>query len=185
MMMTATAMILMMMTLLTMTVMMWTMRMKMVWWWWWCCIDDKENNIDEDDDDDDMMIVMMIKWRMVTAVTVWLQGLHCSRCLYTQHCAGCVLPRDCSEISLQPGDHLAVQFLDLSESQVELLPRFTDHSSMKLLRTTEPLTLYDCFRAFTERLAGYCCSAWCDLLELLNPFTVQLLLTKDWIINRE
>jgi len=83
-----------------------------------------------------------------------LQGLRCSRCLFTQHCPGCVLPRDGSEVSLQPGDHLAVQFVDLSESQMQLAPRVVDHNSMDLLRPSQPLTLYDCFHAFTERFVS-------------------------------
>jgi len=83
-----------------------------------------------------------------------LQGLRCSRCLFTQHCPGCVLPRDGSEVSLQPGDHLAVQFVDLSKSQMELAPRVVDHNSMDLLRPSQPLTLYDCFHAFTERFVS-------------------------------
>ena len=89
-------------------------------------------------------------------VTVCCRGLRCSRCLYTQHCAGCVLPRDGTDISLQPGDHLAVQFFDLSESQMELSLRFIDHTSLKLSRSTEPLSLYDCFHAFTERFVSFC-----------------------------
>ena len=90
---------------------------------------------------------------IITDGWLLLQGLHCSRCLYTQHCAGCVLPRDGSEVSLQPGDHLAVQFVDLSDSQMELAPRVVDHRSMELLRPSQPLSLYDCFHAFTERSA--------------------------------
>ena len=84
-----------------------------------------------------------------------VQGLRCSRCLYTQHCTGCVLPRDGSEVSLQPADHLAVQFFDLSAAQLQLSPRYIDHSSVKLRRPTEPLSLYDCFHAFTERLDSH------------------------------
>jgi len=93
---------------------------------------------------------------LVVIVCCVLQGLRCSRCLYTQHCAGCVLPRDGSDISLQPGDHLAVQFFDLSESQMDLPLRFIDHSSVKLSRSSDPLTLYDCFHAFTERFVTCC-----------------------------
>jgi len=84
----------------------------------------------------------------------WLpQGLRCSRCLYTAHCAGCVLPRDNSELGLQPGDHLAVQFVDVSVAQMDSARSVVDHRSMEMLRSAQPLTLYDCFRAFTERLA--------------------------------
>jgi len=68
-----------------------------------------------------------------------------------------MLPRDGTEIGLQPGDHLAVQFHDLTDSQMDLATRFVDHGSMNLLRLSEPLSLYDCFRAFTERLARSMC----------------------------
>jgi len=95
------------------------------------------------------------QWPATCISVACLQGLRCSRCLYTQHCAGCELPRDSSEIALQPGDHLAVQFFDLPKSQLESSPPFVDHSSMELRRPSEPLSLYDCFHAFTERLASH------------------------------
>jgi hypothetical protein len=88
------------------------------------------------------------------------QGLHCSRCLYTQHCTGCELPRDGSEISLQPGDHLAVQFAELTNAQMDAAFRFVDHKSMEQLRSSEPLTLYDCLEAFAES----------ELLDEHNPW---------------
>jgi len=88
------------------------------------------------------------------------QGLRCSRCLYTQHCTGCELPRDSSEISLQPGDHLAVHFTELTETQINFALRFIDHTSMQLQRSSDPLTLYDCFDAFAES----------ELLDEHNPW---------------
>jgi hypothetical protein len=83
---------------------------------------------------------------------VWLQGYRCSRCMYTQHCSGCELSRE-REINLQPADHLAVKFTDLSVDELGLASRYTDHKSMEKLLPTSPLTLFDCFKAFTERSA--------------------------------
>jgi hypothetical protein len=71
--------------------------------------------------------------------------------LYTQHCTGCELHREATEIVLQPGDHLAVQFGELTREQMETASRFVDHPSMETLRPNTAMTLYDCFKAFTER----------------------------------
>ncbi|XP_064615104.1 uncharacterized protein LOC135479234 [Liolophura sinensis] len=74
------------------------------------------------------------------------QGLHCSRCGFTAHCTGCLVLRD-SEVNLQPGDHLTITVSDLSGVQA---PPTQDHKSMEKLRPRDPITIYDCFRAFTE-----------------------------------
>lgn len=87
------------------------------------------------------------------------QGYHCSRCLYTQHCSGCEVKRD-EQLNLQPSDHLVVKFTDLSESYIKDAGRYVEHISMKNRRSSDPLTLYDCFRAFTES----------ELLDEHNPW---------------
>ena len=78
------------------------------------------------------------------------QGYHCSRCMYTAHCSGCEVSRD-HEVVLQPGDHLAVRFSDLSEEVMEGANKYVDHKSMEDCRQDSPLTLVDCFNAFMDR----------------------------------
>jgi len=77
---------------------------------------------------------------------VFVQGYHCSRCMYTMHCRGCrVVPE--GELLLQTGDTLAVRFsepIDHTDLSIE-------HPSMKLMRHQDPLSLYDCLQAFSER----------------------------------
>ena len=80
------------------------------------------------------------------------QGLHCSRCLYMEHCPGCEISRD-GEAILRPGDHLTVCIQEVAQNQIEHAQRFTDHKSMEKQRSNEPITLLDCFSAFTQR---YC-----------------------------
>ena len=70
--------------------------------------------------------------------------------MYTAHCSGCEISRD-SEVTLQPGDHLAVHFGDLTEDQMEGAHKLHDHISMKEKRPDTPLTLTDCFNAFMDR----------------------------------
>ncbi len=79
-----------------------------------------------------------------------LQGLHCSRCMFTTHCSGCEVSRS-GDLSLQPGDHIAVCFTDLSILQQDAAAASTDHKSMNDLRKNNYLTLQDCFDAFTDR----------------------------------
>ena len=81
------------------------------------------------------------------------QGYHCSRCLYTEHCSGCELSREAVEVQLQPGDNLAVRFTELTPEQMDACYSYPNHKSMADLRSDEPLTLFDCFTAFTERYA--------------------------------
>nr|XP_006821983.1 PREDICTED: probable ubiquitin carboxyl-terminal hydrolase 4-like [Saccoglossus kowalevskii] len=77
------------------------------------------------------------------------QGYHCSRCMYNLHCNGCELVREV-EITLQSDDHLTVVCADVSTTILQYSQQVTDHESMKDLRSTEPLTLQECFYAFTE-----------------------------------
>jgi len=72
--------------------------------------------------------------------------------MYTQHCSGCELSREAESLSLQPGDHLAVKYTDLTSLQMEQACLYVDDKSMEKLRPADPpLTLFDCFKAFTER----------------------------------
>ncbi|XP_067669048.1 uncharacterized protein [Haliotis asinina] len=77
------------------------------------------------------------------------QGLRCSRCMYTAHCTGCVLCRE-GEVTLQPGDNLTIHIMDMSHDQQQEAAAYHDHASMQDLRPNDPITVYDCFRAFTE-----------------------------------
>ncbi|XP_070537956.1 ubiquitin carboxyl-terminal hydrolase 4-like [Ptychodera flava] len=87
------------------------------------------------------------------------QGYHCSRCMYNLHCSGCELVREV-DISLQSGDHLTVVYDDVIPHQFEYSEQMSDHESMNDLRKQTPLTLQDCFRAFTES----------ELLDEHNPW---------------
>lgn len=73
------------------------------------------------------------------------QGYHCSRCIYTEHCRGCLVAAD-GEVLLQTGDTLAVRFTEAVEDAAA-----ADHPSMRALRSQDPLSLYDCLQAFSER----------------------------------
>lgn len=77
------------------------------------------------------------------------QGLHCSRCLYMEHCSGCEILRD-GEAILRPGDHLTVCVQEVTQNQIEHAQSFRDHESMEKQRSNEPVTLLDCFGAFTQ-----------------------------------
>ena len=70
--------------------------------------------------------------------------------MYTAHCNGCEVSR-VGDISLQPGDHLAVCFTNLTSEQMEVASTYIDHRSMHDLRSKDYLTLFDCFDAFTDR----------------------------------
>ncbi|XP_045201160.2 uncharacterized protein LOC123554858 [Mercenaria mercenaria] len=76
-------------------------------------------------------------------------GLHCSRCLYMEHCSGCEIPQD-GEAILRPGDHLAVSVQSVTEEQVVGYQRLMEHKSMEKQSSNDPITLLDCFRAFTQ-----------------------------------
>ncbi|XP_052783368.1 uncharacterized protein LOC128219583 [Mya arenaria] len=76
-------------------------------------------------------------------------GLKCSRCLYIEHCSGCEVPLD-GEVILRPGDHLTVSVAAVSEGAVTNGQSVTDHCSMDNLRPSDPVTLLDCFSAFTQ-----------------------------------
>ncbi|XP_060563372.1 LOW QUALITY PROTEIN: uncharacterized protein LOC132722815 [Ruditapes philippinarum] len=76
-------------------------------------------------------------------------GLHCSRCLYMEHCTGCEIPAD-GEAILRPGDNLAVSVQSVTDDQVSEYQRVNQHRSMEKQRSHEPVTLLDCFSAFTQ-----------------------------------
>ena len=108
----------------------------------------------------ELLVVDMNKSRYVYSSTFTtpctsLQGYSCSRCLFTQHCKGCDISRNAAEVKLQPGDNLAIQFSHLTQNQMDNASSRHDHSSMDLLRSDDPLTLFDCFKAFTRRLKQY------------------------------
>ena len=70
--------------------------------------------------------------------------------MFTAHCSGCELPRE-GQVSLQPGDHITVTFTGLTEGHLKAAGRHVQHSSMDQLRANVPLTLFNCFEAFTQR----------------------------------
>ncbi|PIK57759.1 hypothetical protein BSL78_05367 [Apostichopus japonicus] len=76
------------------------------------------------------------------------QGRRCSRCPYDLQCTGCHLAREV-DITLSPDDHLTVCFYDLTLQAVEEANRSLDHETMDHLESNDPITLQDCFRAFT------------------------------------
>lgn len=67
-----------------------------------------------------------------------------------EHCSGCEIPQN-GEAILRPGDNLAVSVQSVVDEQVADLQRVTSHRSMEKLRSSDPVTLLDCFRAFTQR----------------------------------
>lgn len=100
------------------------------------------------------------------------QGVRCPRCVYPIRCNGCKISPDSEQISLQPGDCLAVQILlpeeteeGLEEQQLAKFERAlfqpetsgsdqdgcVSSSSSSSRSAHEPLTLDDCLRAFSER----------------------------------
>ena len=60
--------------------------------------------------------------------------------------------RESEEISLQPGDHLPVRFMGVNQDHLEAADSYICHKSMDEMRPDDPLTLLDCFNAFTDRL---------------------------------
>ncbi|XP_042861119.1 uncharacterized protein LOC122246550 [Penaeus japonicus] len=77
------------------------------------------------------------------------RGYNCSRCLFSSHCRGCEV-LDGPEVVLQAGDTLCVRFTSLTPEQCHALAATTDHPSLNDMRQNDPLTLYDCLRAFTQ-----------------------------------
>jgi hypothetical protein len=82
---------------------------------------------------------------------VHVQGLNCSRCLYTEHCSGCVVMRDSTDLCLTPSDLLAVHFTSLLPHQQDLASALTEHPSLCEPRHPKTLTLGECLRLFAER----------------------------------
>ena len=76
------------------------------------------------------------------------QGLKCSRCLYIEHCRGCEVT---GETILRPGDNLTVSVAMVTPALVEAGTACADHASMEGLKPSGPITLLECFSAFTQR----------------------------------
>lgn len=76
----------------------------------------------------------------------FLQGHHCSRCMYTAHCTGCSVP-ETGMVALQNGDTLAVRYTEY----VPKIQHPIDHVSVSKQRPHHPLSLYDCLQAFSQR----------------------------------
>ncbi|KAK7486496.1 hypothetical protein BaRGS_00022297 [Batillaria attramentaria] len=78
------------------------------------------------------------------------QGLRCSRCEYGAHCTGCEIPRE-GDVTLQPGDNMTVHFTELLPADdVERANQVSDDKSLKHLRSRDPISIFDCFDAFTQ-----------------------------------
>ena len=72
-----------------------------------------------------------------------------------EHCSGCVIPQD-GEVVLRPGDNLTVSISMVTMEELEQLGQVVEHESMKKQRSNDPVTLMDCFTAFTERYDEHC-----------------------------
>ncbi|KAK7074137.1 hypothetical protein SK128_019422 [Halocaridina rubra] len=77
------------------------------------------------------------------------RGYNCSRCLFSSHCRGCEAVSG-SEVVLQAGDTLCVRFTILSPDHHRQLAATVDDRSLNDMRQNDPLTIYDCLRAFTQ-----------------------------------
>ena len=101
------------------------------------------------------------------------RGYNCSRCLFMSHCRGCEInnlksnsppanvPKEENIIvNLQAGDTVCVRFTKLSAVQRNHLTLTREHESLALRRQDEPLTLYDCLRAFTRSETLECSESW-------------------------
>ncbi|XP_052272033.1 uncharacterized protein LOC127872721 isoform X1 [Dreissena polymorpha] len=76
-------------------------------------------------------------------------GLKCSRCLYIEHCTGCEIPEQ-GEAILRPGDNLTVSVSRLPDDFTGVCRGLVNHPSMENKVSDDPVTLMDCFRAFTQ-----------------------------------
>ncbi|XP_071798526.1 uncharacterized protein [Asterias amurensis] len=77
------------------------------------------------------------------------RGIQCSRCIYSVHCRGCQLVPEV-DITLHSDDHLTVVYQNLPTDVVESASRAYDDKSVMEIASNNPLTLRDCFKAFTE-----------------------------------
>lgn len=87
------------------------------------------------------------------------QGIHCSRCSYDLQCSGCLLAREV-DITLSSDDHLTVCFYDQTLQAMEEANRSLDDESMDHLLSNDPISLQDCFRAFTASEELDECNPW-------------------------
>lgn len=94
--------------------------------------------------------------------------MRCPRCVYPNRCNGCKISAEADQISLQPGDCLAVQVYTLEnedfafavtkwekvfdlQTVAEQDDSVNSSSSSASRFQKEPLTLDDCLTAFSER----------------------------------
>ena len=77
-----------------------------------------------------------------------------------EHCSGCEILQD-GEAILRPGDHLTVSVQEVTQGQIEHAQSVTDHKSLEKQRSKEPITLLDCFSAFTQRLTYFVILFYC------------------------
>lgn len=72
------------------------------------------------------------------------QGHHCSRCMFNSHCRGCAVDSE-GLIVLNTGDTLAAMFTE-PVPEVNIIP----HSSTLNRYSLQPLSIYDCIKAFSQ-----------------------------------
>ncbi|XP_071481337.1 uncharacterized protein [Diadema antillarum] len=77
------------------------------------------------------------------------QGFSCSRCSFELHCRGCQLVREV-DITLSSDDHLTVVYHNLHHALVESAGRVCDNQSVGDFIGNDPITLRDCFQAFSQ-----------------------------------
>lgn len=67
-----------------------------------------------------------------------------------EHCTGCEIPPN-GEAILRPGDHLTVSMATVTHDLVARQQVVVNHKSLENKHSNDPLTLLDCFSAFTQR----------------------------------
>ncbi|XP_065350294.1 uncharacterized protein LOC135946144 [Cloeon dipterum] len=82
------------------------------------------------------------------------KGTTCSRCMYNKHCIGCRIDPDAPDLELSINDSLAIRLMGPLDPDTESCLPFVnppqDHESLKIPSWNDPLTLYDCLKAFSE-----------------------------------
>lgn len=67
--------------------------------------------------------------------------------MFGSHCTGCPIPES-GKLNLHVGDTIAVRYVD---SDMPTIQQPIDHVSVANLRKRDPLSLYDCLQAFSQR----------------------------------
>ena len=98
---------------------------------------------------------------MVMIFFSFLKGVRCARCVYPIRCTGCKIGRDVEQVSLLPGDSLAVQNCQLEdesvfESSITGAGASWLESDSSCSDKKESLSLADCLSAFSERYVDIC-----------------------------